>query len=177
MVRENEVIISNLSSIKNLCCMRKNTNEKVYEYLAPPDLFNRRQETGKSVADIFAENGIVLNRTSNDRIDGWMAMKEWLKVYDRTLEDGSVIKDSKMKIFNTCTYLIKCIPLLQYDTKRITDVSTKPHDITHGPDAIRGFCVYRTSAASPIKLKPVYNFKSERPKPKPAGYGSKSRVI
>ena len=167
-----DIIISEAAKL-----IKQNTNEKVYEYLAPPDLFNRRQETGKSVADIFAENGIILNRTSNDRIDGWMAMKEWLKVYDRKLEDGTTKKDTKLKIFNTCTYLIKCIPLLQYDTKRITDVSTEPHDITHGPDAIRGFCVYRTSAANPIQQKPVYNFKSERPKPRPAGYGSRSRVI
>lgn len=153
------------------------TSEKVYEYLAPPDLFNRRQELGRSVADIFQEYGINLTKTSNDRIDGWMAMKEWLKVEDTMLEDGSIIKKSRMKIFANCTYLIKCLPLLQFDEKKVNDVANEPHDITHGPDALRGFCIHKNVKAKPLPERQAMNFKSERPKSRPAGFGSKSRVI
>lgn len=157
--------------------IREATNEKVYEYLAPPDLWNRRQEMGRSVADIFQEHGINLTKTSNDRIDGWMAMKEWLKVEDRKLEDGSIIRTSKMKIFSSCTYLIKCIPLLQFDEKRVNDVANQPHDITHGPDAIRGFCIHRNVSAKAPETPPVFNFEFEKPKKRPGGFGTKSRVI
>ncbi len=47
-----------------------------YEYIyAPRDLWNRRQETGQSVADIFYENGLMLTKTSVERVDGWLATK------------------------------------------------------------------------------------------------------
>ena len=116
------------------------TNENIYIYLAPPDLKNRHKETGKSTFDIFAEGGINLYETNNDRIQGWLQVKEWLKIH----EDEQGYKTSRLKIFNTCTNLIRCIPQLQHDEKRIGDVATEPHEITHAPDALRGFCVYWT---------------------------------
>ena len=115
---------------------------KVDEYLAPSDMWNRRQETGKSVADIFYENGIRLTRTSRDRIDGWAATKEWLKPYD----DEQGIRTAKLQIFDTCVNLIRTLPQIQSDPKRPNDVMTVPHELTHAPDAIRGFCVYRSRA-------------------------------
>ena len=112
--------------------------EQIYATLAPPDLWNRRQETGRSVADIFRENGINLVKTSNDRIDGWMATKEWLKPYD----DEQGIKIANLRVFPNCINLIRTIPALQYDKSDPNDVSGEPHELTHAPDAIRGFCVY-----------------------------------
>lgn len=47
---------------------------------APPDLWNRRQDTGKSAADIFAECGVPLTKADNRRVQGWYDMAEWLKV-------------------------------------------------------------------------------------------------
>lgn len=117
---------------------------KVYEWLAPPDLWNRRQETGKSVADIFAEHGVYLTKTSNDRVAGWLAVKEWLQVYG----DEQGIKTAKLKIFRGCVNLIRCLPMLQYDEKNPSDCATEPHELTHGPDALRGFCVYWTAKSS-----------------------------
>lgn len=116
------------------------TNENVYIYLAPPDLWNRHKETGKSTADIFAEGGIDLYKTNNDRIQGWLQMKEWLKIY----KDEQGCDTARLKIFSTCKNLIRCLPQLQHDEKKIGDVATEPHELTHAPDAIRGFCVYWT---------------------------------
>ena len=110
--------------------------------LAPPDLWNARQETGRSVADIFAEHGVYLTKTSNERVDGWMAVKEWLK--PRACEDGE--KRPRLRFFPNCRNIIRCLPLLQYDEKRPNDVRNEPHELTHAPDALRGFCVYRTAA-------------------------------
>jgi len=114
---------------------------KISAYLAPPDLWNARQETGRSVADIFAEHGIYLTKASNDRLDGWMAMHERLKVIEG--EDGR--PTARLKIFPKCVNLIRCIPLLQYDDKKPTDAAQTPHEITHGPDAMRYFCVFWVS--------------------------------
>jgi phage terminase large subunit len=57
-------------------------NEEVYMRLAPPDLWNRRQDTGKSAAQIFHENGVTLVESKNDRVQGWYCLKEWLKPYE-----------------------------------------------------------------------------------------------
>lgn len=118
-------------------------DDNITAYLAPPDLWNARQETGRSVADIFAEHGISLTQTSNDRLDGWMAMHERLRVY----EDELGMRVAKLRIFPSCVNLIRTLPQLRYDDKKINDVAQEPHELTHAPDAIRGFCVYWTMAA------------------------------
>ena len=112
--------------------------EDVYEYLAPPDLWSSRQETGRSVADIFAEQGIWLTRTSNDRLSGWMALRERLRV----TEDEQGLRSAGLRVFSACPNLIRTLPLLRYDEKRPSDAAREPHEFTHAPDALRGFCVY-----------------------------------
>lgn len=110
-------------------------DRNITAYLAPPDLWNARQESGKSVADIFAEHGVYLTRTGNERVAGWMAVKERLK--NRTI-----------RFFPNCRNIIRCLPLLQYDEHRVNDVANSPHELTHAPDALRGFCVYWTARSA-----------------------------
>ena len=116
--------------------MRSMTDEREYIYatLAPPDMWNRSQETGKSKAVIFREHGVDFTKTSNDRESGWLSVKELLK------------KNSEGKpriyFFRHCTEIIKCLPMLQIDKKRPTDTMTEPHELTHAPDALRGFAIY-----------------------------------
>lgn len=116
---------------------------KAYSYLAPPDLWNRRQETGKSVADIFFEHGITLAKSSNERVNGWMAVKEWLKPF----ADVDGVTKAKLSIFENCRNLVRTLPAVQYDNKNPNDVAKEPHELTHAPDALRYFCVYWTTAA------------------------------
>lgn len=130
------------------------TNEPIYATLAPPDMWNRRQETGKSVADIFAQHGILLSKSSNQRVQGWLAMKEWLKPMD-TIEGERCT--AALQIFPNCVNLIRCLPALQTDSKNPNDCATEPHEITHAPDALRGFCVYRTQQASRINETDRYD--------------------
>ena len=118
---------------------RLSRGEEIYAYLAPPDLWNRRQETGRSAAEWFGQAGLWLDKTSNSRVDGWLSVKEWLKVG----KDGG----AKLQIFETCRNLIRCLPLLQHDAKNPSDVAVEPHEITHAPDALRGFCVYHSAPA------------------------------
>lgn len=138
--------------------------EDKFEYIyAPRDLWNRRQETGKSVADIFYENGLSLTKTSVDRVDGWLATKEWLKVYNsRDIETGETIKDSKLKIFKNCINLIKNTPQVLIDEKNPNDVATEPHELTHIVDALRYFCVNFTHATEIPKEKTPEEVREER---------------
>lgn len=127
-------------------------DEDIYANLGPPDLWNRRQETGKSAADIFAENDDIIEQTNNNRINGWLAVKEWLKVF----EDEQGIKTSKLKIFSNCTNLIRTLPALRHDDKNPNDVANEPHELTHLPDALRGFCIYWiTGSEKKKKVKKV----------------------
>ena len=135
-----EVYQSNLLVSQARDKIKEMTNEDVHMYLAPPDLWNRHKETGKSTADIFAEGNVTLYKTNNDRIQGWLQMKEWLKPY----KDEQGCTTAKLKIFNTCKNLIRCLPQVQHDAKRVGDIANEPHELTHSVDAIRGFCVYWT---------------------------------
>lgn len=120
------------------------TIEKIKLTYAPPDLWNRRQETGKSAADIFQEYGVNLTTASNNRVQGWLNVKEWLKPYDTVDEQtGEKITTARIKIFKNCVNLIRTLPQLQHDEKDPNDVATEPHEITHAPDALRYFCSMR----------------------------------
>lgn len=122
-------------------------DEDIYQVLAPPDLWNRSQETGKSKALIFAESGLTLSKSNNDREAGWLAVKELLKED----EHGRV----RLHIFSNCTELIDHLPELQRDPRRPTDTLTEPHEITHSPDALRYFAIYWISPATVSGTKRV----------------------
>ncbi len=113
--------------------------ENIFVRLAPPDLWGRTKDSGKSVIEIFAENGLCFCRAANDRKQGWMALREWLKPLKGT--DGSLT--TKLKIFENCTNLIRTLPLLQYDKKEGADAANEPHELTHAPDALRYFAAWR----------------------------------
>lgn len=128
------------------------TDENVHITYAPPDLWNRRQETGKSAAEIFGENRLQLTIASNNRVQGWLNVKEWLKPYEtRDEQTGEPKITARLKIFDNCTNLIRCIPLLLRDEKDPNDVAREPHELTHAPDALRYFCSMRIA---PIGLIP-----------------------
>ena len=149
-----EVSVKELSSVLECTpeaveeIKRVNGKDKYDCIFAPRDLWNRRQDTGKSVADIFAMNNMPIVQTSVERVHGWLATKEWLHPYERKDEQtGELIKDSSLKIFSNCFNLIKNLPQLLIDDKDPNDASTEPHEITHICDAMRYFCVNFTSRA------------------------------
>lgn len=109
--------------------------------IAPSDLWSRQKDSGKSIAELFAENGIYLTKLKSERIGGWMCLRELFK------------NEGKLKIMRNCQNLIRCLPLLLHDKKRIGDASTSPHSITHAPDALRYFAVSRMADTYSSKTK------------------------
>lgn len=113
--------------------------EHIEATIAPPDMWSRNRETGKTQAEVFSDNGVGLLKASNSRVQGWSSMKEAFRVGDDGRPD--------LIIFDTCKSLIDCLKGLQHSTTDPNDVSKEPHGITHGPDALRYFIHTRTLSA------------------------------
>lgn len=162
-IHESNLIVSEAAKL-----LRNKVDLKTIKAIyAPPDLWNRRNDTGKSAAEIFYENGVKFDKCSADRVNGWLAVKEWIKPFDSVDEQtGQDIKDSNLKIFANCTNLIRCLPAVQYDEKKPNDVATEPHELTHITDALRYFCVSKTRRTQEkiIEQKRDPFFSYEKPK-------------
>lgn len=133
----NEIYKSDLIISAAASLIKSYITQPLQAFYAPPDLWNRRQDSGSSVATIFAQHGILLTKSVNDRQTGWYAVKEYL--HTAVNEKGE--KSARLKIFSNCLNLIRTLPALVHDAKNVNDVSSVPHEYTHGPDALRYFCV------------------------------------
>lgn len=141
--RDNHMGANNAGHTVSDACRRilEESGDEVFEQtFAPPDLWNRQNQSGKSTASLFSENGIELTRVSNNREHGWLATKEEMKVVAD--EEGN--PTSRLHIFPQCKNLIRCIPALQFDEKKVNDAAVEPHEVTHANDALRYYCVYWT---------------------------------
>lgn len=120
-------------------------NERIEAFYAPPDLWNRRQDTGKSAAMIFYEKGITLLKASNNREQGWLNVHEWLSPIEKQDEQtGEKYKTARLTFDEGLDPdLWKHMSTIQRDEKNINDVAKNPHEITHYPDALRCFAVSR----------------------------------
>ena len=116
---------------------RAERGERVDMRLAPPDLFHRRQETGRSAAEIWQDKGLYFEASGNERVNGWYAVKELL----RPVPDGQGGMTARLQIFPQCRNLIRTLGALQHDERNPNDVADKPHELTHAPDALRGYAV------------------------------------
>ena len=300
--------------------LEANGGDEVQAWLAPPDLWNRRQDTGKSAAELFLENGVPLTKTGNSRVAGWLAVREFLapgpggqarggeaaraqardrarrfcvqnrveneearggeatraqardrarrfcvqnrvedeearggeatraqardrvrrfcvqnRVEDEEARGGEAtraqardrvrrfcvqnrVEDEearggeaaqtlrlrtsgpalcseteaeapqasgpalpRLRIFDTCANLIRTLPALRHDERKPEDAAVTPHELTHAPDALRGFCTYWSTAAHAPEaavhdiLRDDFNMK--KPTAGPLGQGGKYRVI
>lgn len=172
-IHKSDLIVSDArQTLKSI--MRNHKYKAIY---APPDLWNRNRDTGKSTAELFFEGGIDLSKASNDRKAGWLNVKEWLKIKKvKNEQTGEVYEDSDIKIFSNCINLVRCLPQLQHDEKDPNDVATEPHEITHITDALRYFCINHIAPAKVIKKDEfVMNFDFE--KPSYEGYGEEIEII
>lgn len=127
--------------------------EKILYTVASPDLWNRRQDTGRSGMEIMATAGLLgLIKADDRRVEGWRNMKEYLRAFD----DGSG-KSARLKIFSSCREIIRCMPLLVHDKHNGEDCSSEPHDITHAPEALRyGLMSRPISSREIVPLKGNY---------------------
>ena len=113
--------------------------EKIVEFIlglrveyavASPDLWNRRQDSGKSGFEIMQSVlGMPQMVCADDRrVPGWRALKEYLSQ-----------REGKPRLFicRNCVELIHSMESLLCDKNRLEDASSEPHSITHTPEALR----------------------------------------
>lgn len=131
---------------------RTGEDEDVRFTIAPPDMWARQRETGKTQAAIFMEHGVGLYRADSSRKQGWAALKELF----RLREDGK----PGLIIFSTCTELIRCLKCLMHDGRDPNDVSKTPHAITHGPDALRYFAQTYVLPGAPEEERTVSGYQA-----------------
>lgn len=110
--------------------------ERVEYTIAPPDMWSTQKDTGKTMAQVFLENGLSLVRANNGRVQGWMAVKELMK----PMADGR----PGLVVFERCKGLIDDLTAIQHDEKNPSDCAKDPHELTHRPDALRYFAQLRT---------------------------------
>lgn len=113
--------------------------ERIQYTIAPPDLWSTQKDTGRTMAEVFAQNGVGLARASNSRVQGWLTLKEYLKPG----ADGR----PNLLVTEDCPCIIRNLPALRHSDKNPSDCATEPHDITHICDALRYFVQFRTLGA------------------------------
>jgi phage terminase large subunit len=162
-----DVIISASAKIfKELSRHPDGTPENIEIVTAPFDFWSRERTDAKSRAELYYDNGIPLVKAGRERVAGWMNVKEYLKYESHKTDDNqlAIDKPPKMIFLDSCAWILKYLPLLQSDPKKPSDVATEPHEITHSPDALRGWCSIHQGGTYVPPPPPVYNFESEKPK-------------
>ena len=86
-------------------------------------MWNRQKDSGKSMAELFMLNGLPIIKANNNRVQGWLQVKEFLKP----------MSDDKpaLVIFDTCKELIESLREIQADETNPNDCAKEPHKITH----------------------------------------------
>ena len=121
--------------------------EAVRYTVASPDLWNRRQDSGKSGFEVLTAGGVKrLVKADNARIPGWRVLREYLRVGD----DGR----AHLVIFRSCRNLIRTLPGLRFDEHVIEDASDTPHELTHAPEALRYAVMSRTPSEKQMRQIP-----------------------
>lgn len=108
--------------------------------VADPACWNR--QTGKSVAQEAAEQGVPFTKGDNERVAGWIQCHERFKFGP----DGR----ARIRIFKTCRDFIRTVPALMADEHHAEDVDTTGED--HIADEFRYFCMRNPCA--PLKRPP-----------------------
>lgn len=120
-------------------------DEKIYARYAPPDLFGRSSETGRTRIESFAKCGLIFQKSSNDREAGWMEVTEHLRPY--TNAEGT--ETARLKIFCNCVNLIRTLQAIPRDKRNPNDCAREPHELTHAPDALRYMLMGRLAPELP----------------------------
>ncbi len=118
-------------------------SERISITFAPPDMWSRQKDTGKTMAELFFLNGVPILRADNNRVQGWLQVRDALMLRD----DGK----PNLMFFNNCTETVEDLKAIQTDDKNPNDCAKEPHEVTHAPDMVRYYCVSRTLQTESIE--------------------------
>ena len=105
--------------IKDLSVMVDETGRTVPEPIdytvADPSIWTQTG-AGPPIASQFTDNGVVMRRAKNARVDGWLRVREFLAPDTTTGEP-------RLRFFETCTDLIRTLPMLVRDVAKPEDLN------------------------------------------------------
>lgn len=135
--------------------------EQIDATYAPPDMWSRTKDSGKTMAELYAQHGVPIIRASNSRVQGHMMMKDammplLLRDPDaqnlmRRADGTAPEKLPALMFFSNCKNVISDLQDIQADEKNPDDCATQPHDVTHSVDSCRYYCVSRVIKAEAIQ--------------------------
>jgi len=96
----------------------------------PISFWTKNPETGVARVETYELNGISILKGDNSRISGWSRVREYLQLR----EYGGRLSPW-VRISRDCKNLIKTLPALIHDERRVEDVADGMED--HAPDALR----------------------------------------
>ena len=118
----------------------KTVKDHYFASLADPSVFADKRGTGKSIADLWRDNGFPVNRAKNARVAGWQNMRQYL--WDDQAVPPTNAKSTARtgwpRLFvleGTCPNLVRTMPLQQYAKNHPEDLNTVLED--HAVDALR----------------------------------------
>ena len=132
---------------------------RTVEYLvASPDLWNRRQDSGRSGVAIMQGAAVLppMRRADDRRVPGWRSVREYLH------GDG---ERPGLVITRRCHELISCMQSLLCDASVPEDAASSPHAVTHAPEALRYALMSRYGAQAVSETKterPHFRFAGDR---------------
>ena len=113
--------------------------ERIEATFAPPDIWSRQKDTGRTMADIFFECGVPIVRSDSSRVQGHLMIKEMLAMRP----DGR----PGLLFFSSCRETLDDLRDIQSDADNPNDCAREPHEVTHRVDAVRYYCVSRVLSA------------------------------
>ena len=136
-------------------------NEKISITYAPPDMWSRQKDSGRTMAELFLLNGVPLVKSSSSRVQGHMMVKDMLSPIPLTdpFVKGLFPRGKAperlpgLMFFNNLSRVMADLRDIQADETNPNDCARKPHEITHTVDGIRYFCVSRVLAAQAVTDK------------------------
>ena len=135
--------------------------ESFVQTLAPPDMWSRQKDTGRTMAEIFLASGLEISRSDNSRVQGHMLLKDLLRPiplkdeYIKSLFSGPPPKMLPgLMFFDNVRETADCLSKIQSDKTDPNDCATEPHGITHCVDMLRYFALSRP--ISPEAPKEIY---------------------
>lgn len=128
--------------------------EKIAYTIIDPSTFSRTG-VGVPTAQQYVDAGVPVRRGLNARIDGWARVRDFLRVAEvpPAREGDPETRTTGLRIFNTCTNLIRTLPMLVHDHTDPEDLDSDGED--HAADALRYALMSRPSRSRPPKKDPV----------------------
>lgn len=110
--------------------------ENIEYTVASPDMWHKRgtamskdgEMKGESIAEIFMDHDVWLDKADNSRILGWTRMREYMKMASDGLPYWVIIDGA-------CPNLVRTLPQLIHHDRQVEDVSDKVED--HAPESCR----------------------------------------